>query len=152
MDKDLIEFIKQQKLMVIATSDEEGRPWACNVYYSADNDLNLFFVSPTDTKHSAHIANKSEVAFSIVWYDQDDLTNRKAVQGVGECTRVKDPTTIINFLKNHAKYYPLWKDVITYKSMRDKLIDSRPYVVKPKYMKFWNDELYGEEGTKELSF
>lgn len=150
--KELIEFIKNQKLLVLSTVDEKGNPWVCNVYYSADNDLNLFFVSPTDTKHSQHIAENPQVAFSIPWYDEKNLANRKAIQGTGICKRITSANEIIRLLKNHYKYYPLWKSVITYKAMREKLIESRPYIIRPNYMKFWNDELYGDEGVEEFSF
>ena len=37
-------------------------------------------------------------------------------------------------------------------AIREKLIESRPYLIKPTYIKFWNDELYGDEGTEEFHF
>jgi uncharacterized protein YhbP (UPF0306 family) len=151
-NKELIKFVKNQKLLVLSTIDENGKPWSTNVYYSADKDLNLFFVSPPDTNHSKHIKNNSTVAFSIAWYDPKDLANRKAIQGTGACIRITKVSEIVRLLKNHSKYYPLWRSVITYKAMRQKLIESRPYIIKPKYMKFWNDELYGDEGTGEFEF
>lgn len=150
--KELTDFIKNRKLLVLSTVDEKGNPWTSNVYYSADNNLDLFFVSSPDTNHSRHIKNKSQVSFSVPWYDENDLANRKAVQGIGLCKRLTNAAEIVRFLKNHYIYYPLWKSVITYKAMRDKLIESRPYIIKPTYMKFWNDELYGEEGTREFNF
>jgi uncharacterized protein YhbP (UPF0306 family) len=131
---------------------KDGKPWLSNVFYSSDTNLNLFFVSPNDTNHIQHLSGQNEIAFSISWYDQNDLNNRKAIQGTGTCQQVKNPTRIIQFLQNHAKYFPLWKDLITYENMRNKIIDSRPYVIKPDYIKFWNDELYGEEGVKEFDF
>ena len=122
------------------------------MYFSADRDLNLFFVSPPDTNHSKHIKENSYVAFSIPWFDENDLGNRKAIQGIGVCTRITNAGDIARLLKNHYKYYPLWKNVITHKAMRDKVISSRPYIIKPTYMKYWDDELFGEEGTKEFIF
>lgn len=150
--KELIKFIKSQKLLILATVDKKGKPWTSNVYYSADKNLDLFFVSPPDTNHSRHVADNPQISFSIAWYDEKDLANRKAIQGVGVCKRVKSANEVMRLLRNHYKYYPLWKSVITYKSMREKLIESRPYAIKPKYMKFWNDELYGDEGTEEFRF
>lgn len=150
--KELTEFLKKQKLLVLSTVDKKGKPWVSNVYYSVDGDLNLFFVSPPSTNHSKHVSENRDVAFSIAWYDEKNLANRKAVQGTGVCKRITRPGEIVRLLKNHSKYYPLWKSIITYKSMRDKLIESRPYVIKPKYMKFWNDDLYGDEGVREFEF
>ena len=149
---ELLKFLKFCKLMVIATVDHESTPWVCNVYYSVTNDFKLFFVSPTDSLHSKHIAQNSRVAFSIPWYDENDLGNRKAVQGIGVCTRVTNWIEAARFLRNHYIYYPLWKKIITTAAMRKKLIESRPYIIKPEYMKFWNDELFGDEGIEEYTF
>ena len=152
MDKNLIDFLKNQKLLAIATIDHENKPWIANVYYSVDGDLNLFFVSPQDTNHSKHIQNNSRVAFTISWYNKDNLSDRKAVQGRGVCRLLENPKEIVRFLTNHYKYFPSWKDEITYENMLQKIIESRPYIIKPTYMKFWNDELFGEEGTREFNF
>ena len=65
---------------------------------------------------------------------------------------LENPKEIVRFLTNHYKYFPSWKDEITYENMLQKIIESRPYIIKPTYMKFWNDELFGEEGTREFNF
>jgi len=148
--KHLQEFLEDRKLLTIATVDSEGNPWASNVYYSIDDDLNIFFVSPPDTNHSQHIERDPRVSFSVVWYDEDNLVDRKAVQGIGDCKKVTNPKEIMKFLKNHHKTYPIWKNALTYSRMKDKIISSRPYVIKPSYMKFWNDELYGAKESQEF--
>jgi len=96
MDKNLIDFLKKQKLVAIATIDHENKPWIANVYYSVDEDLNLFFVSPQDTNHSKHIQKNSEVAFTISWYNKDNLSDRKAVQGRGVCRLLENPKDLKN--------------------------------------------------------
>lgn len=152
MDSELLKFLQEQKLVAIATTDENGKPWVANVYYSVDKAGRLFFVTAPETKHGQHISASKDVAFTISWYDKTDLGNRKAVQGLGTCERLNDPIAIGKFLLNHYIYFPSWKEVINEKSMREKIIDSRPYIITPSYMKFWNDELYGEEGTKDFTF
>jgi len=42
--------------------------------------------------------------------------------------------------------------VINFKNIKEKIIDARPYLIKPSYIKFWNDELFGEEGIVEFEF
>lgn len=66
----LVDFLRQQRLLTISTVDENGNPWTSNVYYSIDNKLNLFFVSPTSTLHSTHIHNNPQVSCTTVWYDK----------------------------------------------------------------------------------
>lgn len=150
--KELIKFIKSKKLLILSTVDKKGRPWTCNVYFSVDKDFNLFFVSSPNSNHSKHIKDNPHVSFSIAWHDEEDLGNRKGVQGTGTCKRVTNASEIIKLLKNHYKYFPSWRDTVNHKAMRDKIIESRPYVIRPKYMKFWDDELFDEEKTKEFNF
>ena len=151
-ETELSKFLKNQKLLVLSTVDGRGNPWTSNLYYSVDRDLNLFFVSSPDTNHGMHITAHSQISFSVPWYDEKNLGNRKAVQGTGICKRITRAEEIIKLLKNHYKYYPLWKDVVTHKAMQNNLIKSRPYLIKPNYMKFWNDEVYGDEGVREFKF
>ena len=151
-NKELIEFLKSQKLLVLSTVDKDGEPWVSNVYYSVDGEFNLFFVSPADTKHIEHLEHNPKVAFSIAWFDPDNLVDRKGIQGQGTCERIIEPKEMMSLLKNHAKYFPLWRDLITYENIKNRIIQSKPYLIKPSYIKFWNDELYGKEGTKEFTF
>jgi hypothetical protein len=88
----------------------------------------------------------------VSWYNKDDLGDRVAVQGKGICKQLENPKEIMGFLTNHYKYFPLWKDIITFENMFKKVIESRPFIIKPTYIKFWNDKLYGEEGVKEFKF
>ena len=147
---DVKAFLESQKLLVLSTVDEQGNPWTCNVYYSVDNKLNIFFVSPVSTKHIQHIKHNQRVSFSVPWFNPDDLTDRKAIQGAGVCEQVTSPKTIISLIKNHSKYYPLWKEVLTYENIKSSTIESRPFIIKPDYLKYWDDKLYGSEGTKEF--
>lgn len=148
----LFDFMSSQKFLVLATVDEEGKPWIANVYFSVNEEFELFFVSPASTKHSKHIGKNPSVAFSTVWHDQDDLGNRKGIQGTGICERITNPLEITRHLDHHYKYFPAWRSSINLKNIIEKVIESRPYKIKADYIKFWNDELYGKEGTKEFSF
>ena len=150
--KQLLSFLQRQKFLVLATVDAEGKPWIANLYYSVNANFEFFFVSPTNTKHSQHLKNNSEVAFSTVWYNKNDLSDRKGIQAVGVCNLVTNPVKIAGYLKTHHKYFPSWKEVINLKNILGKVIESRPYVIKPKYIKYWDDKLLGEEGIEEFNF
>lgn len=146
----LLQFLQSQKLLVLATIDENNKPWITNVYFSINEEFEIFFVSPLDAKHSKHIENNSEVAFSTVWFDQDDLSNRKGIQGTGICKLITNPIEIAKHLDSHYQYFPSWKDSINIKNILKKAITSRPFTIMPSYIKFWNDELYGDKETEEF--
>ncbi len=146
----LHDFLAKRRLLSIATVDENSIPWISNVYYSSDDDLNLFFISPEDNNHSRHIAENKNISFSIAWYNEEDLGDRKSVQGKGVCEKVTNIKEMANVLKIHLKKYPDWKDIINLDNIVKKVIESKVYRIKPSYIKFWNDELYGDEGTEEF--
>lgn len=51
--------------MSLATS-KDNTPWVCEVHYVYDKDLNLYFRSKLDRRHSIEIAANPNVAGSIV--------------------------------------------------------------------------------------
>lgn len=152
MDKSLLSFLQSQKLLNIATVDEEGNPWLANVYYSITPSGKIFFVSDPRSNHGKHVAIHSQIAFGVTWIDEKDLWNRKAVQGKGTAELLTNLLELGTFLRNHYEYFPTWKEFLTEKGLAQHLLEVRPYIITPFYMKFWNDELYGEDGTKEFTF
>ncbi len=48
--------------LALATTDDEGRPYAANVNFVADDDLNFYFLSDADSAHSLHIVRRPRIA------------------------------------------------------------------------------------------
>jgi len=147
----LLQFIKSQKVMTIAVSDERG-PWAANVYYTLADNENIYFVSPKDSRHSKMILNKDQVAFSIAWFDKNNIANRKGVQGLGVCQIVKNPKEIINAIRALNTSFPDFKDTITAEWIASNMWGTRVWVLKPNYAKYYDDAIYGEEESEEFNF
>lgn len=64
--KELIqEYLKQAKLMQLATV-KENNPWVCSVWFGFDDDLNIYFFSATNRRHSLEIEKDERVAGAIV--------------------------------------------------------------------------------------
>ena len=137
--------------MVIASRDEKD-VWVANVYFGVDEKSTIYFISPEDNKHSKMILKNPNVAFSIAWFDPNNHKNRKAVQGLGVCRSAESEEEIITGVKLHNQSFPEFKEKITVEWIRTNEWESRVWVIEPTYMKFWNDELYGDEEAKEFSF
>lgn len=65
------EYIPQIIHLSIATVSE-NRPWVCEVHFSYDDNLNLYFVSSTKTRHAQEIIANPRVAGSIVTQHHKD--------------------------------------------------------------------------------
>ena len=59
------EYIPQIIHMSLATV-KDNKPWVCEVHFSYDDELNLYFMSSTKTRHAIEILGNPHVAGNIV--------------------------------------------------------------------------------------
>ncbi|HUD07119.1 MAG TPA: pyridoxamine 5'-phosphate oxidase family protein [Candidatus Saccharimonadales bacterium] len=64
IDELINNYVKNQYMMQLATSSN-GQPWCCTVYYVADNELNLYWLSLPTRRHSREIDDNNRVAVAI---------------------------------------------------------------------------------------
>jgi uncharacterized protein YhbP (UPF0306 family) len=91
------EYLPQVEHMSLATVGEDGRPWVCEVHFFYDDDLNLYFRSRPDRRHSQEIAGNPNVAGDIV-KQHDGPAGVRAVyfEGTAEA--------LANVDENHVAY------------------------------------------------
>lgn len=78
--EDLVkEYLPMHRVMQLATS-AANQPWACNIHYYSDDDLNLYWISTTDRRHSQDIAQNPQVAATILVHE--DAPGENYVIGV----------------------------------------------------------------------
>jgi len=146
----LLRYLKSQRLMGLATFDK--KPWICSVYYAVDKDFCLYFVSSPKSKHCQDIEKNDKVACAIYDSHTPNSAQKIGVQIEGVASQVKgwDRTEVILKMWNRAA--PGMEKVINIKNMKEKVISSRVYAVKPTLIKFINQKLYGEDGFREFRF
>ena len=98
VEKLIRQYVKDGRMLQIATVNGD-QPWSCIVYYASDENLNFYWISKLDTRHSQEIAKHSKVAASIP-IKFDDLTV-VGVQLEGDAKLVEDPSEI----KEKVKLY-----------------------------------------------
>ena len=145
-----LQFLQGQRLMTLAVQDENG-PWVANVYYGVSDDGHLYFISPEDTRHSKVLLKDSHVAFSVAWFDPDNHRNRKAIQGLGTCVPAETEEQISMGVHLHNRQFPVFKDRITLDWIHQNDAGAKVWILRPNYMKYWNDELYGEQESEEIT-
>lgn len=113
------DLIGRTQYLVLATSGDDG-PWVAPVEPIADEDLNFYFFSTSDARHSRHIEAGGQVAAVMFATEQPEYTptlnaNLNAVQM--ECTARKlDPAEYneavqgaIDFLQPPMPPYEVFK-------------------------------------------
>lgn len=146
----LLDFLKSQRAMVVASKGEDI--WVTNIFYGVGDDLKIYFISGEDTKHSAQIEKDPNVAFSVVWFNGKNHKDRKGVQGQGICRLAESDEEITKGVQIHNKLYPVFAERIVVAWIKSKLNKSQVYVIEPSYIKYWDDELYGDEEDEEFRF
>ncbi|MEK7570284.1 MAG: pyridoxamine 5'-phosphate oxidase family protein [Patescibacteria group bacterium] len=146
-----LKFIETQKLMVIASHNKKDI-WVANVYFGIDEKATMYFISPKNTKHSRMILENPKIAFSVAWFDPRNHKNRKAVQGLGVCRPAKNLVEIATGVKLLYKKFADLRDILTVKWIMTNSWGTKIWVLKPKYMKYWDDEMYGDDESKKFIF
>jgi len=65
IEKTIREYIEQIIHMSLATT-VDGKPWVCEVHFSFDDELNLYFRSEMSRRHSQELEQNPHVAGNIV--------------------------------------------------------------------------------------
>jgi uncharacterized protein YhbP (UPF0306 family) len=58
-------LLAQHRYLVLGTADADGRPWVTPVFYAADGEHRVVWVSAPDSRHSRNIAARPEVAITV---------------------------------------------------------------------------------------
>ena len=63
------DLVRRNRFLVLATASSEGRPWATPLEYVVGDDLDIYYFSTADARHSRDIAENPQAAVTI--YDAD---------------------------------------------------------------------------------
>lgn len=81
---------------------QSGRPWVATVYFVADDDMNIYWLSWPERRHSQELIGQSDVAAAIVIkVDQPVI----GIQLAGQAHEVTDETTVQQVMKLYVAKY-----------------------------------------------
>lgn len=76
LKEQVLDYLRDHNTMTLATCAGEV-PWAATVFYASD-DLNLYFFSVPESRHSQNLAANSRVAVTI----QEDYKDWRGIKGI----------------------------------------------------------------------
>ncbi len=95
-------YLAEAKMMQLATATNDGKPWVCNVWFAADDAMNIYWISSTNRRHSQEIAKNSQVAASMCLVREPNESDKGALQVEGIAEQVTSPVEIAKALKLYA--------------------------------------------------
>ncbi|MDN5274652.1 MAG: hypothetical protein JWP06_553 [Candidatus Saccharibacteria bacterium] len=75
VEQTIREYIPQIIHMSLATV-KDNKPWVCEVHFSYDDDLNIYFASSVDSRHGQEITANPHVSANIVTQHHKDQKTR----------------------------------------------------------------------------
>ncbi|WP_119068972.1 pyridoxamine 5'-phosphate oxidase family protein [Aggregatilinea lenta] len=131
----LTEFMAGQSTLVLATTGEQdGRPQATPLFFAADEEFNLYWVSSPDSRHSTNIADW-DVAEAAIFVQTWDWTGIKGVQLAGNAEAVADDEERARALSIYKAKFPFVND-----RFEDVIEDSILYVLRPSWVRWLDNE------------
>ena len=125
------EYLRAHHTMVIATSDPvTNEPHAAHVFYAADDELRLVFLSRPTSVHGEHIGAGAEVAVTVS-EEYEDWRLIKGVQLWGRAellSGIAKAGAIALFLRR----FPFLQDFITDSKLSERLRGIGVYRFEPK--------------------
>src|SRR5581483_8516064 len=88
----IYKYLKDVKLMQLATTVNK-QPWICSVWFCADKDLNIYFFSSINRRHSKEILKNNKVAAAFA-LPQTPKDKPRGLQLQGTASEVKNKKEI----------------------------------------------------------
>ncbi|MBI4089175.1 MAG: pyridoxamine 5'-phosphate oxidase family protein [Candidatus Levybacteria bacterium] len=119
-------------------------PWIATVYYTFDQDLNLYFLSSPDTLHVKQILQNPKVAIVIADSNQDINKSKSGLQLSGIAQQISGLSKIKYALK-------LWKTNlgVVNPKLTDQAVKGSMFKITPKRIKLFDQKIFPVADGKE---
>ncbi len=141
------EYLSQAKMMQVATVNND-QPWICTVYFVADRNLNIYWISTPARRHSEEIKNHSKVAAAIpIKY----VPGEKVVglQVEGEASLIEDAEEIKSAMRLYTDTYNRGED--WYKDFLAGKNNHKVYKLKPRAFVIFDEESFPGDPRQEFN-
>lgn len=132
-------FLGEHNTMTVATVGPWGEPQAAAVFYAADEQLNLFYLSSPTSRHSQNLMHHARVA-ATVHADGQAWQEIRGLQIEGTVQQVEGPLMLAQAARTYAARYDFLRGLLGDAAdgpaaLRGPVAGSRFYVLKPAWMR-----------------
>jgi uncharacterized protein YhbP (UPF0306 family) len=112
-------FLSEQTTLTLATTNADGSPHACDVFYAQDNDSSLYFLSDPKTQHIQNMVRSPRVSATVHGATRG-WENIRGAQIVGDAVRVGDASERVRAFGLYVTKYPFVRRWLSSADMLDK--------------------------------
>ena len=125
-------FLSEHNTMTLATVADTATPHACALFYAADAEMNLYFLSEPKTLHALHIGDGAAVAITVEQNNQ----SWTGIRGL-QLSAFAQPCTEASLMERarqvYSRRFPFVGKVET---LSGPLSRARYYCVTPDWIRF----------------
>lgn len=81
----ILNFLKDNSVAVLATTDKNCQPHSAAIYYHVDENINLYFITKRDTTKSNNIHSTGKAAITVF-----EAKSQTTVQAIGKVSEEND--------------------------------------------------------------
>jgi uncharacterized protein YhbP (UPF0306 family) len=142
------QYVNQIKVMQLATC-KDGQPYAVNIHFYADEDLNIYWISLTSRRHSIEIEENSKVCAALKVHENTEEENWVvgiSVEGRAELLGQEVPEGAAQgFISKLNKDENLARDIASGENKH------RWYVLRPSKIALFDNKTYPENPRVEIN-
>lgn len=139
---ELLQGCQTLTLATLTTPADEGRvvePWAAELFFVSDENLDLYFISSPDSRHSRDLLKHPQVAATLS-LDVSDWFCVKGLQLSGQAAKVPESqraAVLALYLQKSPQLQALYLQPANAmeEAMRERLISSCFYVIRPDWIR-----------------
>ena len=138
------EFLNNHNTVSIASKNNES-VWAATVFYIADTNMNLYFLSSDKTQHISNIQTDENVAITV-YKDVEDWQSIQGLQGSGRVSEVASSDRD-KILADYIKKYVFLDDLLQNpkddqeKKIAEQFSSIGLYVYKPNFFRIIDNSI-----------
>jgi len=138
------EFLNNHNTVSIASKNNES-VWAATVFYIADTDMNLYFLSSHKTQHIVNIQTDENVAITV-YKDVEDWQSIQGLQSSGKVSEVASSNRD-KILADYIKKYVFLDDLLQNpkddqeKKIAEQFSSIGLYVYKPNFFRIIDNSI-----------
>jgi uncharacterized protein YhbP (UPF0306 family) len=147
----LHEYLREGKLMQIATTDGADSVWLAHCWYAVDDQLRLIFLSREDRVHSQHILRGSGVAGGIIAIDLEGLGQKiRGVTFAGKAELASDDV-LDEAYETYSARWPQVQQMVTPNEIRARRTPNRIWRVRPTTYVLFDEVNFPDEPRQEIA-
>jgi uncharacterized protein YhbP (UPF0306 family) len=140
----LLDLLRRHDTMTLATTGPDGEPQAAAVFYAADDQLNLYFLSDPSSRHGRNLKRDSRVAATVQadgqpWREIRGLQiegTARETEGARETARAAGVYGLrFQFFRGILDNRNAFHEASGSSILRDALASSRFYVLRPDWIR-----------------